>query len=133
MHVSIPRYVSHVVTFYLRRSRSESVRADTLESALQVRARPVSAYVHVDLALVLVHALLARRVQDVSGRTLAPVRSVGVYALASVARVRHEITFVQILALVAAADALGTQFAKRVCNRPGVTTIESYGVHNNCC
>lgn len=100
---------------YLSRSRGEPVRANTFESALQIYTRPVAAHVHVDLALVLVHALLPGRVQHVPGRTLAPERSVRVDALAAVARVRHELAFVQVLALVAAAHALGTQFGKRVC------------------
>jgi len=99
---------------------------------LQIRARPVAAHVHVDLALVLVHALPSRRVQNVSGRTLAPVRPVRVYALAAVTRVGHEIALVQVFALVAAAHALGTQFGERVCDRharififPETTIVEN--------
>lgn len=99
----------------MSRSWGEPVRANALESALQIYARPVATYVHVVLALVLVHALLAGRVQHVPGRTLAPERSVRVDALTAVARVRHELAFVQVLALVSAAHALGTQFGKRVC------------------
>lgn len=102
---------------YLSRSRREPVRADALEPALQIRARPVPAHVRVDLALVLVHALPSRLVQNVSGRTLAPVRPVRVDALAAVARVGHEIALVQVFAPVTAADALGTQSGERVCDR----------------
>lgn len=102
---------------YLSRSRGKSVRANTLESSLQIRTRPVATNVRVILALVLVPAFLAGRVQNVTGGTLAPVRPVRVYALAAVARVRHKRTFVQILALVAAADAFRTQFRKRLYGR----------------
>lgn len=101
--------------YYLSRARSESVCAHTLESSLKVHARPVAARVHVDFAFVLVHALLPRRIQNVTDRTFAPVRPVGVDALASIARVRHEIAFVQVFALVAATDALRAQFGERVC------------------
>lgn len=98
----------------MSRSRGESVRANTLESSLQIRTRPVATYVRVILALVLVYALLAGRVQDVPGGTLAPVRPVRVYTLAAIARVRHKRTLVQVFALVAAADAFRTQFRKRL-------------------
>lgn len=84
---------------------------------MQIRTRPVAAYVRVILALVLVNAFLAGRVQNVPGGTLAPVRPVRVYALAAVARVRHKRTFVQVLALVAATDAFRTQFRKRLYER----------------
>lgn len=97
---------------YLSRSRGKSVRANTLESSLQIRTRPVATYVRVNLALVLVHTFLPGRVQNEPGGTLAPVRPVRVYAFAAVARVRHKRTFVQVLALVAAADAFRTQFRK---------------------
>lgn len=106
------------------RARSESVRADALETALQISARPVPAYVHVDLALVLVHAFLPGRVQDVSRRTFAPIRSVRVYALAAVARVRHEIAFVQVFALVTATHAFRAQSRKRICHtQKGLVTL----------
>lgn len=90
-------------------ARSKSVRTDTLESSLQIRARSVAANVRVDPALILVHAFLPGRVQNISNGTFAPVGSVRVYALASVTRIRHEIAFVQVFALITATDALGTQ------------------------
>lgn len=96
------------------RSRSESVRAETFESALQIRTSTVSAYVDVDFAFVLVHAFLPGRIQCVSRWAFAPVRSVRVDTFAAVARVRHEIAFVKVFAFVPAADAFGAQFRKRV-------------------
>lgn len=100
---------------YLGRSRRKSVGTNAFESSLQVRARPVSANIYVYLAFVLVHAFLSSRIQNVSSRTLTPVRSVRVYTFAPVTRVRHKVAFVQVFTLVSTANALRAQFCERVC------------------
>lgn len=90
-------------------SRGESFVTRTLETPVDVCARPVAAYVLLGQAFVVIHAPSPTRVQHVARGALASERAIRVYALATRASVRHEEALVQVDPCVVPARSLGAQ------------------------